>query len=212
MKKEINCLSKILYVLTKIYRIICYVGLGILVFTMLLVPVMFKLIKLDTKDNTLKIADTTFTYSFDEDNLSITKDNEEIFNSKVSATSLAIKEELSKHSIKYYFFIFEYLIVAAIVLITISSLLALQVEKLFKNICDLKTPFNDANIKLLKNICIYLIISALSSFVLMFMFKLFIGVNINVVINLDIILYILAIYLLAYIFEYGKSLETKKIK
>ena len=207
MKKEAKVLSNILYIVTKIVKVLCYIGLGILALFVLITPILFNKIKIDNSTKTITVGNEEVYYSLDNTTLSVYTVNNQLFTVSLTDSGASKVNKLLRKDSKFYLLLSEYVFLSAIVMLTILVFLFNKLEKLFKNITDNKTPFIKENVFLLQEVAKYTVVSAVVTYFLTLFLELILRLNLNVRLDLSIVLYVLGIYLLAYIFEYGIEKE-----
>lgn len=186
-QKKMKGLSKAIYIISKIFKIVPSLAIVVSVISMFLLP--FSLKSIEVTGSNLMINNT----------LVGTIEN------KVELTSIKNLFETSTLSqiIIYSEIILLSLIICMIVLFIILNAL----EKLFKNIHNGETPFTLENISYIKKIAKYLIIEIAFPIVMGFVMQLIMQTNLGIEIELVDIIFVLIIYSISYIFEYGYELQ-----
>ena len=209
MKKEAKVLSNILYIMTKIAKVVCYIGITIVSLFVVITPFLFNKIKIDNTTQTIKVGNEEVYYSLDNTTLSVYTVNNQLFTVTLSSNGASKVNRLLRKDPKFYLLVSEYVFLSAIVMMTLLVFLFTNIEKLFKNITNEKTPFIKENVFLLQEVAKYTVISAVTTYFLTLFLELILRLNLNVRVDLSIVLYVLGIYLLAYIFEYGMEKENR---
>lgn len=204
-QKNLKTLSKIVYILAKIAKACMVIGVVLLVLTMFIVPAIFKYIKID--DNTITVDKETYNYEIKDNHMVITdKDGKESnFDVYIDAD---IKEYIEKNDTNDYVLHIEILLIASIITIIISYLIADSLEKLFININE-DNPFTEENTNYLRKIAKYSLYSLIISIILQIVFDLVSGLEINIDFSSVSIMTVLILYTSTYIFEYGTKLQEK---
>lgn len=205
--KNMHILSKIIYIVTKIVSIFCYIGLAGLFLCLVVIPIVFG--HIDTKNSTLKVGDKTYTYKLTKDKLTIYDGSDKVVSEKVNI-DVDLQEIISKHPSSYYLGVFESMIGIAAICVIFVILLLRHVAKFFKNISKDETPFTSDNIDHLKQMAKYLLIMVLFSTISYGIVNAVAGLDLNMRINFTEILYALIIICMAYVFCYGYDLEHPK--
>lgn len=195
-QKQMKGLSKAIYVIARIFKIFTMIGGCTVILFMLAFPFFVKEVKVT--DNTIKILDEKFTYEKTDDEIIFRQvDN----NSNLHEYTLTEKNEVldinkvlkvlsSNSTVK----IIGFMEVAFLFLLGSIALIYFtlrHLEKLFINIHNGETPFSMENVNHIKKMAILLIINMI------------LPENCNSI-N---ILYILFLFSMAYIFEYGYLIQ-----
>lgn len=204
---KMKFLSKFIYILAKIGRICMIVGGVCLLLAMIITPVLVN--NIDIKDNAMTIFGEKLTFEKGDTETSImvgdtkvgtmTGDEMLFFN---QATN-----ELSKANVTRIFTFVEFALITAGAVLVLSYFALLHLEKLFRNIYHDETPFILDNVTHIKKIAYFLIAIIATSFVCSLIAELAFKNNLNIKIDLAHIIYILLIFSIAYIFEYGCILQ-----
>lgn len=204
---KMKFLSKFIYVLAKIGRIVTVVGGVCILLAMAITPVLVN--NLEIKDNNITMFNqkVTFEQGINETAImvggnkvgTITGDEMLYFN---SATN-----ELSKANVTKLFSFVELALLAAMTTVVLSYFALLHLEKLFNNIYNNETPFILENVTHIKKIAYFLIAIVITSFIYSLIAEVLFKNNLNINIDLTHLIYILIIFSLSYIFEYGYMLQ-----
>ena len=210
-QKKMKVLSKIISIISKIGRIICYIAIPFL--SLILIASPYLISKVVIKDNNI-------TLNFKSHNINILEKNDkvvlkfggfvltdidkEFLNTKV----ISIFENNSKVKIIGYV---ETGFATLLVIIILTSLIFKHLETLFDNINKGETPFTLENVSLIKKIAWKMIIIILMSNIGGGVFELLLGTELNIEFETYDLVEILFLFSLAYIFEYGRllGLEAK---
>ncbi len=205
--KNMHILSKTMYIITKIMTILCYIGLAFIILGLIIVPIILG--HIDTKNNTFKVADKEYSYTFADDKLTIYDGTKEIASEKMDL-NVDLNKIISEHPSSYYIGVTETVFVMGTISIIIVILFLKHLAKIFKNIGNDDTPFTEENILHLRKMALFLIISVCFSVVGNFIFELIAGFDVDLHLNFTDIIYILIILCLSYVFSYGLKLEKPK--
>lgn len=206
-QKKMKFLSKFIYILAKIGRIITIIGGVFLLLAMAITPVLVGNISI--KDNSITIFGEKVEYEHHEDEIvisvkgvkvgSITGDDMTKFN---LATG-----ELEKVNIPKLFSYVEFALVTSAAIMVLTYFILLYLEKLFVNVYNDETPFTLDNINYIKKIAYLLIAIVATSFVCDLISTAIFDYAISAKIDLTSLIYVLIIFSIAYIFEYGYELQ-----
>lgn len=206
-QRKLKGLSKAIYIISKIGWIFCIVGMVGLVIAMITVPAITSNIKVS--NNQIKIFGQTVSYERSDNQVIIRdKDDEAVITELDDVKDLnLVFDYLENHDMTKLAIYGEIVFVFALATLIVSFLIFKTLEKLFVNIYKNDTPFTMENVEYIKKIAFLLIgiivISMISSSVISLVAfdgieGEFAGVN---------ILYILGLFSLAYIFEYGVEIQ-----
>ena len=202
-------LSKTIGIIAKVMQVVLIIGGIGLLLLMIFVPMLFKHVD---------ITNEMIKFSFQKDSLVIRQENNElsVFSNekkiaqvKVSSdlyngTALKIFNTTSKKSIVFHL---ELLLVIGIVDIVLLYLIFKNVYLLMRNIHDDKSPFKLINAIHLQRMAYLLIGSIVVSNVGELVLVHLLNISFDVQINLLQVVFILALFLLSYIFMYGTNLQ-----
>ena len=206
-QSKVKVLSKILYIVAKIGKILSYIAIPFMILAMVIVPILLD--NIEFKGNKLKVKNTTQTVSLIEKNDKLIID---VNGSKVvEITNLDDVDKVKgvfndnlKTSILVYS---EITLVFELVLIILVILMLRHVEKLFKNINKESTPFTMDNVNHIKKIAIIAIVSIILPIILDIIINVILKGNFNINITSTSLFEILCLFILSYIFEYGYKLQ-----
>lgn len=206
-QSKVKVLSKILYIVAKIGKILSYIAIPFMILAMVIVPILLD--NIEFKGNKLKVKNTNQTVSLIEKNDKLIID---VNGSKVvEITNLDDVDKVKgvfndnlKTSILVYS---EITLVFELVLIILVILMLRHVEKLFKNINKESTPFTMDNVNHIKKIAIIAIVSIILPIILDIIINVILKGNFNINITSTSLFEILCLFILSYIFEYGYKLQ-----
>lgn len=205
--KNMHLLSKIVYIITKIITIFCYIGLAGLILCLIVVPIVLG--HIDTKNSKIKVGDKEYTYELKKNEFTLYENSKKIANEKVN-TDIDLEKMISKHPSSYYIGVLESVLGIGALVVVLSILLLRHVSAFFKNISRDDTPFTNDNIVHLKKMAAYLIIMTAVSIVSFSILNIVADLGMSVNINLTDIFYAIILICMAYVFSYGYDLENKK--
>ena len=211
-QQKMKVLSKALYVLARIGKICITIGGSFLLILMIAFPFLVKEIKVT--DNTIEIFDDRIAYEKIDDEIEFTPITN---NLKLSDYTLDGEEEVrwaievidvlkTNSNVK----IIGFLEVAFIFMLGSIVLLRMTLEhfeKLFINIHNGDTPFNLENVDHIKKMAILMIAVIILPNISAVIVELISGMNVNSGFDLFNIIYILFLFSMAYIFEYGYEIQ-----
>ena len=207
-QNQMKKLSKVIYVIARIGKIINKIGICIL--TILLIGMPFLLGNIKVEKNTLEIFDNKVNYEITEEEI-IFSDNEESYNITDSEEVLVLTKILNKLEGTSTISIILFVEITLVLLISTLVLLyftLMYLEKLFINIHNGETPFTLENVKYIKKMATLMIISIIVSNMSGFIIDLCTGAMVDGFgIELFDIIEILFLYSMSLVFEYGYEIQ-----
>ena len=206
MNKEAKTISKILRIIMTIFKGLTYVGILLMALFIVLTPVLFNNIKIDNKTQSISLGEEEVTYELANNRFSLAHNNDELVSIKLDSKNAVKVNKLIHQEKKYYILVTEYILITVVILLTLGMFILKELEALFGNI-EKETPFTKENVNIIQEVAKYIIILEVVTYLLMFFLQIIIGLDLSIRFNISIIIYILMIYLLAYIFDYGIKKE-----
>lgn len=215
LKKEkqnkVKGLSKAIYIIARICKIITIISIPIIIVSMMFLPYII---------NNIEVSDNKIIFNGNESNLIVLEenvDNNSLVRLKVGNVVIAdesnqevitkMKEVLTNNSkiqiIGYLETGFIFLIINIILYIIILNYL----EKLFININNGDTPFTLENVNYIKKMAFLMIATIILPGVSGALFELILKTNLDVGFELFDVVQILFLFSMAYIFEYGYEIQ-----
>ena len=214
-KKNLRVLSKVLEVFGIIGKAFSIIAIPFLALCMFLAPVIVN--HVEVKDNKVVIT------GFDE-NIEIYEEGKNDATIKIKAGDKVVAEEKEEKIISEFkkmatnatkgkiIFIIEGYLVLAITLIILGIVSLNYSIKLFRNIRTKDTPFIEENVLFIRKIAKFMIIMLAVNILGTVIIEIVTNYEINMDIGATNILYILALFILSYIFEYGVTLQKNSKK
>ena len=206
-QRKLKVLSKIIYILAKIGKILTYIAIPFIVLGMVVIPMLMN--KIDIKNDRIILKDKGNVISIVEKNDKLTIN---IKDAKVAEVTSAkdiskIKDFFNNNSKGTIIAAGETALAFALISIVLAILLLRRVEKLFKNINKNDTPFTYDNVEHIRRIAFLMIISIILPAVATAVIELILKVDLNIHFGTYNLIEILSIYVLVYVFEYGCKLQ-----
>lgn len=205
---QVKLLSKLVYIFSRIGKIASLLGILAVVITYLFMTV-------SLIPNT-KLTEQTITIYNEEIDYSRLKDENII---EYDGKKYELKETMEKDAAVRILDILEkndkpivYISLTTIFISLIATLVLLyfafkHIDRLFVNIHDGETPFTLENVKHIKMIAYFMIGATLTPNILGVITEFFIGEELGIGFELIDLIYILVIFSMAYIFEYGYEIQ-----
>ena len=205
-QKRMKTLSKILYLIGRIGKIVCRVGIGFIVAAMILMPIV--LYKIEVKEDTL-VADGNIVRVLESvDGVKITVYNDHIILSDLTKKDVnVLKNSLTRFNKHVLIVLYELSFAALIGFVVIVIQLLKHLEKLFLNINEGETPFTLENVSHIKKISYFMIAAIVVSSIGSTLLSIVTTAEVNIDFNLFNVGEIIFLYAMSYIFEYGYRIQ-----
>ena len=210
--KKMKILSKIISIISKIGRIMCYISMSFVIITLIVSPIIIKNVSVSDKSIVLNANKTNISLIEKEDkvilkygNIGIAGVSKDVIDAKV----IDVLENNSKVMVISYVETGFFILLITLVLI---SIILGCLENLFKNINKGETPFTLENVHLIKKMAWTMIVIILISNIGGVVFEILLKSNLDVTFEMFDLVEILFLFSLSYIFEYGRlqGLNTKE--
>ena len=199
-QEKVKGLSKAIYIIAEIGKVIVSIAIVMALIGIIILPILAFIVEIQ-EQNKIKVFGTEFEYQTRNEEMVLQYDGGEVIIGLVDENTdmNSILEKIrntSKFSIIVIGEIF--LICSVIVLICIYNIMK-HVKNIFLNIHNGDTPFTRENVQSIKKTAKYMIITILLPTI----------TENSVTIGIDLleVLYILIIFCLSYIFEYGYEIQ-----
>ena len=206
-QRKLKVLSKIIYILAKIGKILTYIAIPFIVLGMVVIPMLMN--KIDIKNDRIILKDKGNIISIVEKNDKLVIN---VKDAKVAEVTSAkdiskIKDFFNNNSKGTIIAAGETALAFALISIIIAILLLRRVEKLFKNINKNDTPFTYDNVEHIRRIAFLMIINIILPAIASAVIELILKVDLNIHFGAYNLIEILSLYVLVYVFEYGCKLQ-----
>lgn len=202
-QKAIKVLSKILYLVGKISKILVRVAAGCLIFCMLVIPAAIDMIKV--KDNKITIKDEYAKIANDSNQTNITFDGNDMVVKLKDQDEKIIVDLYNDYSKTTIIVLSEVIMLLLVGFLIILSLVLDRLDKLFRNIYNGET-FTLDNVKHIRMMANFMVACLLINTFASFISTVFMPQS-NLSISFINIVSIIFIYALSYVFEYGYELQ-----
>ena len=208
-QKKMKVLSKIIMIISKIGRIVCYIAIPFISLILIFSPFLIKNVEIKDNNITLNLQNHNLNLLEENDKLVLkvgsfvlADADKEFLNTKV----ISIFENNSNAKIIGYI---ETGFVTLLVIIILTSIIFKHLATLFENINKGETPFTLENVSLIKKIAWKMIIIILMSNIGGGIFELLLNTDLNIEFETFDLVEILFLFSLSYIFEYGRLLDIE---
>lgn len=206
-QNRVKGLSKAIYIIARIGKILSVLGIVCTIATMIAIPFISSNVKV--KDNEIELYGEKIRYEYQDDDLIFKYNNQEKIVER-EEEKLAIKETLNKIEngnmpllVGFIETAFTFLIVTLVLFIIILE----HLEKLFINIHNGETPFTIENVKHIKKMAMFMILVIIIPNIAGVIAEKIIGENLGIGFELFDLIYILFLFSMSYIFEYGYEIQ-----
>lgn len=206
-QNKVKGLSKAIYIIARIGKILSIVGIICTIATMIAIPFISSNVKV--KDNEIELYGEKVSYEYQDDDL-IFKYNNQEKRVEREEEKFAIRETLNKIEngnmpllVGFIETAFAFLIVTLVLFIIILK----HLEKLFINIHNGETPFTIENVKHIKKMAMFMILVIIIPNIAGVIAEKIIGENLGIEFELFDFIYILFLFTMSYIFEYGYEIQ-----
>lgn len=212
-QKKIKGISKAIYILARIGKIVTTIAIPIIVFLLIVTPIFISNIEL--KDNTIIFKgsriDDKITIIEEKSNDGITlqlKANDILIaDAKNQDTILQMKNVLENNSKVQIIVFLELGYVCLIICLVLYRMILSRLEKIFININQGDTPFTLENVKYIKEMAKLMIIALVLPGCGGIIFEKILATDLDVDFELFDVIQILFLFGVSYIFEYGYELQ-----
>lgn len=206
-QRKMKGLSKAIYVLARIGKVVSVLGIIAVLLTMIATPVLADNIKVE--NNKIIMFGEEVKYEKQDDNIKITfKENESTItdHSEVYVASMIIdKIENGKMSVMIGFI--ETAFVFLVVSLVLFYLTLKHLEEMFVNIHNGTTPFIMENVNHIKKMATFMILTIILPNIAGVIAEMVMGEELGIGFEMFDIIYILFLFSMAYVFEYGYQLQ-----
>lgn len=213
-RQKMKRLSKAIYVIARIGKIIVTIAIPIIILCMLFMPYLIS--KIDVVDNKIIFNGLNDKITVTEKNTSNDVSIELKYNDKLVADAsdedtIMIKNIFENNSKTIIIVCFEMGFLGLMISIILMRMILKNLENLFININNGETPFTLENVNHIKKMAYLMIGAIILPNISGIFFELIIKIDVDIEFELFDIIQILFLLSLSYIFEYGRllGLETK---
>ena len=185
-QKKMKGISKAVYILARIGKVCSIIGIIGLIILMLAIPQIIHNVKVDNNQVTVFGGMVEF---------------------QDTATALKASEVFNNNSVFANIMFAEVVVVSIILTLILLMMILMKLEKLFINIHNGDTPFTLENVDFIKKIAIFMILIIVIPSIAGYISQLALGVDLDVEFEIVDLIYILIIYGISYIFEYGYEIQ-----
>lgn len=207
-QKKVKNLSKLIYIIARICMIACIVGLISVCITIIATPFLSSSVKV--KDNKIvRIFNQDVEYQRNDNKVIIITDKDKtVITDKNEVEVLnIIMDKIENNSITKMVVFIEIVFVFLLFTLSLLYLTFKHLENLFKNIYSGETPFTMSNVNHIKRMAILMIIIIVVPTVAGVIAEKIIGEDLGIGFEMFDFIYILFLFSMSYIFEYGYQIQ-----
>lgn len=207
-EKNVRGISKAIWIIAKISRILITIGAVCLALVMIAVP--FFINKIDIKDNKIIFNGMGDIVEVDGKRSNELKlDDIDISSKEVKMVLSKIEDIFNNNSKGTIIFFIEFILTIGLVQLIINIIVFKYLEKVFKNVNKEDTPFTIDNVEYLRKMAWLIIVSIIIGVVSKSVGSVISKGDVSLNVDLFSVLEALFIFSMAYIFKYGVSLQEK---
>lgn len=204
-KKDMKIIANVIYWFAQVAKVFSMIAVVVIVAIAISMPFIVKQVG-DITNDTINYGNKTLKYELTENSI-IFDETEMVLTGDNIITIREVRNIFRDNNTVVRVLFIESFLVAGIVLLSLAYIMFISLTKLFKNIGDGDTPFTKDNIFLLRKIGKYMIIISVLPLIIDIVVKTIFRVDYVFGFNGIDVMYILVIFALGYIFEYGYQLQ-----
>lgn len=207
-QKQMKALSKAIYILARIGKIITTLGMIIIILMMFLTPMIASNIEVK-EDNTIEVFHKKIEYERNQEKITVTYNhkNVAIIDTEEKFAINKVIDWLEIHSIASVVWLLEVAFTFLVVTFELLYLTLKHLEHLFINIHEGETPFTMENVDHIKKMAIFMIVMIILPNISGMLMQFIIGEDLDISFETFDLIYILFLFSMAYIFEYGYQIQ-----
>lgn len=206
-QRKMKGLSKAIYIIARICKVVSIIGIVSVIISMVAIGIVTSNTKIE--DNTITIFDEKLTYTRSADLIEIeyNDDKEEITKKEDLIILNKILDYIENKSTVVYISFIEFAFLTLIVSLILLVYILKHLETLFVNIHNGETPFTKENIDHIKKMAYLMIAAIVLPNICGLISEVVIQEDLNIGFELMDVIYVLFLFSMAYIFEYGYELQ-----
>lgn len=207
-QKKMKLLSKAIYILARIGKIISIVGIASVIIAMFIIPFIVNNIEFQ-ENNLIRVFDKNVDYHIEDENIVLRYENKkyEITDSDEILAFNIIIEKFENNSMVFTVIFMETAFAFLIATLMLLYFIMKHLEKLFVNIYSGDTPFTMENVDHIKKLAIFMIAMVILPNVSALIIEFIIDQSLDIGFETFDIVYILFLFSMAFIFEYGYQIQ-----
>lgn len=204
---KVKALSKIIYIIARIAKILCIVGIVCVIATMIGTPFITSNIKV--QNNEIQVYGEKIEYKSQDNSLVFIHNGQEkiVENANEQQIAKNILNNIENGSLIIFVGFIETAFVFLVITLVLFIMILGHLEDLFINIHNGDTPFTLENVSHIKKMAIFMIIATVLPNVGGVIAELVLKQDLDVGFELFDLIYILFLFSMSYIFEYGYEIQ-----
>lgn len=199
-QKRMKGVSKAIYIIANIVRIVVFIPTILLALICLIFPFISN--TFDITDDKIKILNYEFKYQIDGNIINIDGENHYV------ETNTNLRNFIDTHNTEFFVISIEYVLICITVLSLLTVLSLDCLYKLYKNIYHENTPFTLENEKLVYKGCIFVLIEMFVQKITALIYSGITNLDLAIDINIKDVIIILIGVSIIYIFKYGRMIQA----
>lgn len=205
-QSKMKVLSKAIFIIAKICRIICIVSIPSIIVSMLILGLLIN--KISIEENSITFNGDKVISIIEEDNkISLNVDDSTITEIEVQSEITKFKAVLENNSKMMIFAYIETGFVFLIISLVFVIIMLKSLENLFNNINRGDTPFTLENVGYIKKIAYLMIAATILPTIVGVIFEIILKIDLNIGFEMFSLVEILFLFSIAYIFRYGYEIQ-----
>ena len=199
-QKNMKIVSKAIYIIAKIGRIIIGIPTVCLLLACIVFPIISNTFSIDASK--VKILNYEQEYSIENNILKI---EDEIF--PISSTT-DIKEFIQNHDNIFFIISIEYFLLCFTIILFMSVMVLHYLYKFYKNVYEKDTPFIIENERILKKIFIFALAEILLTKITAILYSIVVKLDLAIEFSISDFIFILILISIVYMFKYGRIMQA----
>lgn len=207
-QRKMKGISKAIYVIARICKIVSIIGILSVAMSMITIGIVASNVKVEN-NNTISVFNEKISYARTPEKVEVNYNNktEEITKKEEVYILNQIVDCLESKSMYVCIGFIEFAFLILIIFLILMIRILKHLENLFVNIHNGDTPFTKENIEHIKKMAYLMIAAIILPNICGAVAELIIGEDLNIGFELMDVIYVLFLFSMAYIFEYGYELQ-----
>ncbi len=222
-KRKYQIVSKILWVLTRIANVCCWIGVGCVALATIAVSIISPNVEIDKSKKEITLFDNSTSYTIrdkefeigegddkvivKDNSLTVLNDGDDVVSVKLSNSNLDQIEEFIEDKLPRVLAVLPFVLIGVTALLVCTAIMLNHAANIFKNIAKKKTPFIKDNITRTEKAIKYMITTVILAFCIDLVMTLATSIDASMTVEVTSISTILITYVALYIFKSGYQLD-----
>lgn len=199
-QKNMKVISKIIYVIALIGRIVFAIPTVCLILACIVFPIIANTFSIE--EDKVKILNSESSYSIENNVLKI---DGEVYQLN---TSTDVKEFMQNHDNMFFIISIEYLLLCITIFAVLTTQILHYLYKFYKNIYKKDTPFTIENEKILKKIFIFALVEMALTKITAILYSIIANIDLAIEFSIIDFIFILILVSIVYMFKYGRMIQA----